>query len=383
LQTGQKENNDMISGKDNTKLPAVIVGAAAGALAASFLLPGYTPPVPKKRRSAQSIASLEKCHIGRSEQWILIRSEDVVNNPILLILHGGPGTSELTLQRRHTQDLESSFTVVNWDQRGAGKSFRAGQDESKMTIDQLIEDTRELAELLVQRFGKKKIILQGRSWGSALGMLTVSRYPGLFYTYVGIGQISDMKRSETLSYQWTLSQAHQKDDKKAIRELVEMGPPPYTGDWQKKFNKQRKYVAEYGGEKYGNSLGGNATIVRSIIFSEEYTMTDKLAYNHAAQRSLRLLHPQLIEVDLFAVAPSVDVPVFFAEGRHDRVVPSQLSAEYFNAVQAPLKELTWFEQSAHMPDIEERERYHKLLIEKIRPLALGETVEERMQIAGI
>lgn len=356
--------------KNRESLLLTILGAAAGMLAASFLLPGATPTISRRKRSARSLASLEQIQIGGADQWILIRSEDIVTNPILLILHGGPGTSELALQRCHTQDLEAHFTVVNWDQRGAGKSWQAGKDESKMTIDRFIEDLRELAEYLLQRFGKRKLILQGRSWGSALGMLAVARYPELFFAYVGIGQISNMHESEKESYRWTLEQALEKNDVKGLRELKSMGPPPYSGDWLKKFNTQRKYVAKYGGEMYGNSLGGNGKMVSSIILSAEYTMKDRLEYNKAAQRSLRLLHPQLMEVDLFKTANKVDVPVFLAEGRHDHVVPSELSAKYFDALDAPVKVLTWFEQSAHMPDIEEQDRFHRLLIEQVRPLAL-------------
>lgn len=354
--------------KKNSILP--IVGGAAGAFAASFLLPGETPPVNKKDRLLCSIASLEPVCIGGAEQWILIRSEDVITNPLLLILHGGPGTSELTFLRHYTKDLEKNFTVVNWDQRGAGKSYRAGKDAATMTIDRLVEDTRELAAYLLHRFSKEKLVLQGRSWGSALGMLTVASYPQLFHAYVGIGQISDMDRSEKASYRWTLEQAFQKEDVKALRELERMGPPPYTGDWLRKFNTQRKYVAKYGGEMYGNPLGGNAAMVRNILLSAEYTMADKLAYKHAAMRSLSLLHPQLMEVNLFKTVPEVTVPVFMAEGRYDKVVPCGISAEYFDALKAPVKQLTWFERSAHMPDIEERELFQQLLIKQVRPLAV-------------
>jgi len=352
----------------NGSFKSAILGAAAGMLAASFMLPGETPPA-RSRNGSRSIASLEPVRIGGTDQWILIRSEDVVNNPLLLILHGGPGTSELGFQRQYTRALEAYFTVVNWDQRGSGKSRRAGKDESMMTIGRLVEDTRELVQLLLARFGKKKLILQGRSWGSALGMLTVSKYPELFDAYVGIGQISDMSRSEQMSYHWTLEHARRIADKKAIRELEAMGPPPYSGDWLKSFNTQRKYVAKYGGEMYGSGLGGNVAMLQSILFSAEYTMADRLTYNSSVQRSLRLLHPQLMEVNLFTMAPGVEVPVFFAEGRYDRVVPAALSAEYFEALQAPHKKLTWFERSAHMPDIEEYDQFHRLLREQVRPLA--------------
>lgn len=340
-------------------------------LAARLLLPAGTPPVRSKGKAKprRSIARLEKVRIGGDDQWILIRSADIVANPILLLLHGGPGTSELTLNRKATRDLEQYFTVVNWDQRGAGKSHRAGRDERKMTIGQFVEDTRELTHYLMKRFGKEKIILQGRSWGSALGMLTVAGYPELFYAYIGIGQITNMLESERMSYRWTVHQAQARKDRQALQELMAMGPPPYTGDWLEKFNTQRKYVARYGGEVHGNRLGGNGKIVGSLLFSDEYNLRDRLVYNRAVQDSLRLVHPQLMELDLFKLVPKVDVPVFFVEGKHDHVVPAQLAARYFEALQAPYKQLIWFEDSAHMPDLEEPKRFHQLLLEQVLPLA--------------
>lgn len=84
---------------------------------------------------------LGKVRVGGCDQWVLERSEDI-GNPIVLFLHGGPGTSQLTLNRRNTRDLERFFTVVNWDQRGAGKSYAAGLDADKMNIDQFVADTK-------------------------------------------------------------------------------------------------------------------------------------------------------------------------------------------------------------------------------------------------
>ena len=74
---------------------------------------------------------------------MLERSEDL-SNPIVLHLHGGPGFSQMSLTRRNMRDLEACFTVVNWDQRGAGKSSAAIRDAGAMNIDQFVEDTREV-----------------------------------------------------------------------------------------------------------------------------------------------------------------------------------------------------------------------------------------------
>jgi len=132
------------------------------------------------------VATLEKVRIGEADPWIFIRSDDVTS-PIALYVHGGPGSSQLTSNRRHTRELEKYFTVVDWDQRGAGKSYGAIRDVGRMTIDQFVEDTRELTVYLLKRFHQERLVLIGHSWGSVIGALTAGRYPELFHCYVGIG----------------------------------------------------------------------------------------------------------------------------------------------------------------------------------------------------
>ena len=191
---------------------------------ALVFLPGYTPRITNSGgfREQKSIAELQKVTIGNSEQWVLIRSENI-DNPILLFVHGGPGTSQLTLMKNNTQPIEKYFTVVNWDQRGAGKSYAAIRDKSRMTIDQFVSDINELAEYLAKRFNRTKIILVGHSWGSAIGIIAVSKRPELYSAYVGIGQVSNMAEGERISYEWTLQQARTANDGKAVKQLTEMG----------------------------------------------------------------------------------------------------------------------------------------------------------------
>ena len=182
---------------------AVAAAAAGlgGLTAVRFALPAGTPRIRRtgKADSARSITTLEKVRIGGSGQWVLERAEDV-DNPVILYLHGGPGTSQLTSNRRNTRYLEKFFTVVNWDQRGAGKSYRAISDAGKMTVDQFVQDTRDLTRYLLAKFHQERLVLVGHSWGSVIGALTVSRYPELYSCYVGIGQVANMRDGEAASY---------------------------------------------------------------------------------------------------------------------------------------------------------------------------------------
>jgi pimeloyl-ACP methyl ester carboxylesterase len=354
-------------------MKALIVVAAFVALAAiRFSLPAGTPRIRRRGKagSSKSIATLEKVSLGGSDQWVLQRSEDIAN-PVILFLHGGPGTAQLTLNRRPTHELEQFFTVVNWDQRGAGKSYRAIKEVDKMNIDQFVADVRELTLYLLKKFGKERLVLAGHSWGSVIGVLAAARYPELYSCYVGIGQLVNMEEGETASYRWTLEQAHQRRDRRVIKALEQMGPPPYSGNWQAKTITQRKYLARYGGEVHGSKTGAMGPVLGGLLFSREYTLADRLNYFRGIFGSMKLLWPQLMKVDLCRSVPELKVPVFFMEGRWDRECPSPLAAKYFDALEAPAKELVWFERSAHMPNLEERDAFNRVLAEKVLPIALG------------
>ena len=314
--------------------------------------------------------TLERIRIGGADQWVLERSEDL-SNPIVLYLHGGPGTSQLTLNRRNTRELERYFTVVNWDQRGAGKSYAAIRDAGAMNIDQFVEDTRELTLHLLQKFGKERLVLVGHSWGSAIGALTVARSPELYSCYVGIGQIANMAEGEALSYQWVLDEARRRHHRRALRSLERIGPPPYTGDWRKKTMTERTYVARFGGEVRASRHGAMGMVLRSVLVSSEYTLRDRVNFFRGVLGSMRALWPQLLDVNLFEQVPEMRVPVFFMEGRHDWEVPSILSARYFEALRAPSKRLIWFEHSAHLPNVEERERFNQIMRDEVREVALA------------
>jgi pimeloyl-ACP methyl ester carboxylesterase len=333
-----------------------------------FVLPAGTPRIHFTKGSdlAKAIAVLEKVSIGGSDQWILERSENT-DNPIILFLHGGPGTSQLTLNRRNTKDLEKSFIVVNWDQRGAGKSYDAIRDISKMNIDQFVEDTKQLTLYLLRKFDKDRILLAGHSWGSVIGALTAYKYPELYYCYIGIGQVASMAENESASYQWTLQQAILRDNRRAIATLEGFGPPPYQGDWQAKTITQRKLLGRFGGEFHGSSIGAFGVVIGSLLFSREYTLVDRVNFFKGILGSQRILWPQLFKVDLFKSATEFRIPVYMMEGRYDHESPSEIAERYFDVIKAPSKELIWFENSAHLVNTEERDAFNRVLVEKVLP----------------
>jgi pimeloyl-ACP methyl ester carboxylesterase len=204
-------------------------------------------------------------------------------------------------------------------------------------------------------------------------MHTIDRYPEDFYAYIGVGQVVDMEQNEKLSYDYCLQEAYKQANTTAVRELQTLGPPR-KGAYRTGLEGlllQRKWLTNLGGSLHGKSdLYG---VLQHVLTAYEYSAGDLLGYAQGALFSLERLWPQILTVDLFRQVPAVTVPVFFCAGRNDYQTPAVLVKQYYHQLQAPHKELIWFEQSAHSPLFEEPEKFNVLLIDRILPQTLGST----------
>jgi pimeloyl-ACP methyl ester carboxylesterase len=311
-----------------------------------------------------AITALEKLKIGGLDQWVLIRGKNR-SNPILLVLHGGPGSSNMPLVRLYNRRLEEKFTVVTWDQRGAGKTFQWGQDQP-LSIEQIVMDTSQLAGILNKRFHQRKIYLVGHSWGTVIGMLTVQRHPELFYAYVGVSQQVNPPVSERLSYQLTVQEALKRKNKQAYRKLKALGLPPYWGKsrWSS-YGKLSNWIYRLGGYYANPNVQLRYTF--AFVTAPEYSWWDLIKWIPANQIAFQLLHDQLLQVDLFKQVPQLEVPVFFCEGIHDRCIPGVTTRRYFEQLKAPAKQWITFYHSGHCPLFEEADRFNRLMVEKVLP----------------
>ena len=216
---------------------AVQSGQSAGATAASDELGkfGATLDFIRERRTPdyritapQGIDEAKYLKVGGIEQWVTIRGEDRAN-PVVLVLHGGPGDATNPWGHAGFRAWLKTYTVVQWDQRGSGRTLgRNGRDSAAtLTIDRLVQDGVELADALRTSLRKDKIILVGHSWGSVLGVLMAKAKPELFQAFVGTGQVGDPARGYHVAFDALLAKARAVGDARALRELEEAGPPPY------------------------------------------------------------------------------------------------------------------------------------------------------------
>ena len=313
----------------------------------------------------QEATSLE---LGGVEQWVFIRGEDVTH-PILLFLHGGPGSPETPAMRNYVSALEDHFVVVNWDQRGSGKSCCGTIPPETMNMEQFVQDTLELTQWLREHFNRDKIYLVGHSWGSMIGTSAAQRHPELYHAYVGIGQAVSFYEGEKISYQYTLEQAREQDNEVALQELLEIGEPPYSReDFLQHIGVQRKWLFEFGGMLYEDQsqLAYNLGIARDFLYAPEYSLAESVNILRGPDPSVySLLWDDMRAIDFISDIPRLDLPVFFLVGRHDWVTVFPLVEEYYDILEAPHKELLWFDHSGHNPHYEETDRFVRLMVERV------------------
>lgn len=352
-------------------------------LCACGIAPAAEPVAPASRAEATKIIAdmrrivtdhgverLQKVRIGGIDQWVSIRGNDR-RNPVLLMLHGGPGWVSMPSSWYFQRGWEEYFTVVQWDQRGAGKTF-VENDPAKvaptMTRERMVEDTVEMVAWLRHEFGKDKIFVLGHSWGSYLGLELAQRKPQWLHAYIGMGQVTNAPESERRGWAWTLQQAQHDGNDEAIAELESLAPyahgdaPVSLADLM----KQRKWLNFYGGMVH-NRRGGEAEGA-AIGLSPEYSDADVAGVWAANDFSVEHLLAGVLTLDMGRVQ-GLDCPLLLFLGRHDYNVSSSLAAEWFERVQAPSKRLVWFEDSAHEVMNEEPGKTLLSLVRYARPIA--------------
>lgn len=311
-----------------------------------------------------SISVIEKITLGGQEQYLFIRGVDKTK-PVMLFLHGGPGSPEMPFMKNYNTAIENDFVMVYWEQRGAGKSYAENIPLESLNLEQFISDTKELSEYLSKRFHQEKIYVMGHSWGSLLGILTAHQYPGLFHAYFGVGQVAHQYKGEKISFEWVKEQARQQNDNGALEILSAMTFPDSiapSSQWIEFLMNERKYVTQFGGAM--RELKGMWPMIKIVLGTKEYTMGDKLNYIKGNMFSLEKLWPEVINTNLFTEIDSMQLPVYIFQGRHDYQTPYTVAEDFYNQLKAPHKELFTFENSAHSPVMEEVEKFNSIVREK-------------------
>ncbi len=348
----------------------LLLGAAAFALVAGgFSYRAYRQNENAKIfaiKSPNGIADGQFVKIGGIDQWIQIRGEDI-SNPVLLILHGGPGAS-LVAAVPIFLPWEKYFTVVQLDQRGTGRTFgRNGASGSgEMSIDRLARDGIEVAEYLRQRLHQGKIILYGTSWGTILGTTIAQRRPDLLYAYVGSGQVVDMASNEAIGYAALLRTVTQAHDDTAVAALTAIGPPPYKNVTDLGIERRwlYRYVSPVERSFRENTLW-------TVVFAPDYSIKDIVDYDAGSTFSIKSLFKDIMSANLRSLGIQFQVPMIIIQGADDTLTPTSLATEYYASIDAPHKELILIPHGGHLVSLAMPNQMLSAFLTHVRPLALG------------
>lgn len=298
-----------------------------------------------------SMDTLMDIELNGFPQKILIKTDNL-NNPILLWLHGGPGTSEMFITHHCMDSLIGFFTVVHWDQRGSALSYNERIESTDVSFDKIFNDAIKLTDILRKTYHQDKIFLIGHSFGSVLGIHLIEKYPDRYYAYVGIGQVINDSKSREITYKWLIHKLQEDSDTIEIARI------------SSNQNIPRELINRYKGIFYkGKTLF--EVIKESPYYYEGYFDNYLKSMNFVRESISK--NPSKFEKDILNDIPVLQIPIYFFEGRHDRVAACapELVVDYTQKVEAPKKEIIWFEESAHHPNIDEPEKFQKMLIDRV------------------
>lgn len=311
-------------------------------------------------KPAGSLSEKVYVQINGVRQGMFIESRNLAN-PVLLVVHGGPGCPDYMLTQAHPTGLERHFTVCWWEQRGAGMSYSPQIPKDSMTVNQMVADTIAVTNYLRGRFKQDKIYLLGHSWGTVIGMLAARKAPELYRAYIAMSQISRQPESEKLAYGYMLKWYKEAGDKAMLRRL---GAAPLGSQKYQRLRDEAMHKAGIG------TMHSMSSIVSGIVLPElgcpQYSLAEKLAFLRGlAFSSASGLRKEEWAADLPREVPELKIPIYFFSGRFDYTVAYPLAKAYFNAIKAPIKGFYTFENSAHSPLFEEPAKANRILEEDV------------------
>jgi pimeloyl-ACP methyl ester carboxylesterase len=286
-------------------------------------------------------------NLGGIEQWVTIDGDHCASK-VILFLHGGPGSPLSPYAQAIYGEWQKEFILVQWDQRGAGKTFirNPATATSPLTMAQMVDDGLALVNYLQQTLGQQKVILMGSSWGAALGIAMVQKQPELFHAFIASSPLLSYSQNPIASYQKILEKAQKADDQQNLDLLQKLGPPP----WSKPNGTLRRVSRQY------EALLATAAPSHWWVAEASYEMERRAAEYEAADDYSFIqfvgFHNDGIYagIDFPKTATRFALPIYFVQGEEDLVTVPEVTKTYFNKISAPSKALVLVPKTGHGPN---------------------------------
>ncbi len=332
-------------------------------LACGLIWSPFAHPLVAAQRPKLDIDVTSFISVGGIDQWISIRGLDR-RNPVLLVVHGGPGEAQWPVADKYVP-WQKDFTVVLWDQRGAGHTYgRYRAQTTEFSLDRIARDGIEVTEFLRRTLRKKKVIVLGHSWGSMVAVEMVQRRPDLFAAYVGTGQVASWRATMDLQFDLAVSAARQNGDAAAVAALEARGRPDPT-DPKMAFSVDIRPAMAAADRAWLQSLRAGAPALKAAHPKDFQDFED--GFQFSAARAL----PDQMRTDLPTTAKTFAVPFFVIQGQDDVMTPTRAAVEYFNGVTAPTKALILVPDAGHFAFMTAPAVFLGALVDTVRPVAVA------------
>lgn len=324
--------------------------------------------------------------LGGARQWITVRAQDR-RAPLLLYFHGGPGGALSDIAYMFQRPWEDYFTVVQWDQRGFGRSAIDGAGlQGTLNVEQVVADAIELIEHLLGEFDQPKLFVLGQSWGSALALEVAHRRPDLFYAAAGIGQNVDMRGTFVETHRLMTHHARATNDETLARQLTALGPMPSIDDldaWNGWVGTVQTEMVRRG-FSWRNFQGPepmwSARIIAGRLVAPNLdppVTPDPPFEGGPAAPFAEMIRSVARWSARESIGVAFKVPIIILHGRYDWQTPITLARAYFEEIVAPHKRFVEFPQSAHVVTMEEPGRMIVTLVKELLPFAATVTPGQR------
>ncbi|MFF4364342.1 alpha/beta fold hydrolase [Streptomyces sp. NPDC001604] len=304
--------------------------------------------------------------IGGLDHWLSIRGEDRAN-PVVVELHGGPGSSNSILAGL-SRDWERHVTLVRWDMRGTGKTLRrsGAGSQGDLTFDQLVRDAVDVVEHVRERLGVRRVVLMGCSFGSAIAMRIARSRPDLVAAYVGADQkIFDGGR-DTSDYYATLDRLERAGKKKELVTVREMGPDQRA--WSaEQFSNFSRFASASDPHTFAAM---KSVVMKSLWYSPLHSLREIITFFKSFMVSAPVL-PSTAFLDDWADGTRFEIPFFVVQGACDLVNTPARARTFFDDVQAPVKEITLIEDTGHFAVYKRPEIFLDFLLTRVLPALPG------------
>lgn len=329
-----------------------------------------------KKAISNRIDEEQFVRINGIDQWVTIKGDST--KPVILFLHGGPGSPLSPYADAMFGNWEKDFTLVQWDQRGSGRTYGRNAPEelnpnylrsNTLTIEQISNDGIELVKYLLKRLRKKKIVLIGTSWGSVPGVKMVTGHPELFYAYIGHSQIVDPSEALQFAYGKTYERAKNSGDQNSIDALSALGKPPYEsarslGQLMRLVKKAQEQSAVAAPAEWSEI----SPSYNNEIDNRHRSDGDDFSFvNYAGDKKLEV-SPLYPTINLMHDGLHFRLPVYLVQGEEDLQTPGELTKKYFDRLRAPAKEYFLLPKTGHDFNQQVLDTQYDILTRLIIPL---------------